>query len=148
MALKHKCTACNKEFEAPNYECRPGFYHVVPMKTYYSTADRLLVMWKTDKTLYDNSGGGRVVAVPGKNAQFNRGIFQTTDPEEQDYFDTFPDQCSYEEWEKARFTAEELLAKKQRELASAQRAIEESNELLKKLQAEAEAKKSKVTANA
>jgi hypothetical protein len=148
MALKHKCTLCNKEFEAPNYECRTGTYHTVAQKTYYSKADSMLVMWKTDKTLYDHSGGGRVVQMPGKNAKFVRGVFQTADPEEQDFFDTFNDLCTYEEWEQARFSSEELLAKKQRELEAAKRAVEETNELLKKLQAEAATKTTKVTANA
>jgi hypothetical protein len=134
---KYECLNCEKKFNGPGkgYICPEGTNqdsnHVVEAKKYFSASAGLLLQWKDDRRVPDNSGN--IVYVPGKSAQFIQGMFSTTDPEEQDYLNTYPGCITFEQWEEV-FIPEKLRnEKRDREAKSNKTVITQQNAELIKL---------------
>jgi hypothetical protein len=141
LTQEWKCTFCDKKFRAPHWYCKEGVNHQVESKTYYAPTEGLQVMWKTDRSYMSTAGDGTLVKVPGKTAQFVRGTFVTSDPEEQFFFDRYPGCITAEQWEDNHLTAQEKIRRQGDELNAAKRIIAEQNELLKAVKAGVEATK-------
>lgn len=145
------CVACGEKFQGPkgvSYLCKAGGddeKHEVESKTYFCPTQGLAVNWKKDVIGKDVMGNASVVA-SGRAINFAKGMFSTTDPEEQDYLDNYKGVVSFEEWERIN-VSEKLRAERSLRLAkAAQEELAGRNEELEKLKkqlAEAEAKLAK-----
>ena len=123
QSTKHTCTRCGKEFTAPNWKCEDGYPHQVPSKTYYVRTEGLTVF-------YGPVRGDQVQNRTRGVITFQRGTFQTTDPQQQEFLDSYHDCCSAEEWRDKHIDDKERaeLSKKKSE-----RLEKENNELLAKI---------------
>ena len=125
VAQAFTCTRCKKGFNAGEWHCKDGNRHAVPSKTYYVRGEGLSVHYGPVKgTDVQNHVRGVIT--------FVRGMYQTADPEQQEFLDTYPGCISSDEWRETHLDAKEkeVLAKN-----ATQRLQKENNELLAKIQA-------------
>jgi hypothetical protein len=140
------CEACGQIFAYPDFECskKPG-HHLVPLKTYYhlggghiqNIRDRNLftpmLNLKADRDIRDSTG--TISHQDGLIITFRpRGLYETTDPEEQYFLDHKVGVAQGPEglaaWEKMYLTTEQQLTKAKTQLEETQRQIREGNALL------------------
>lgn len=119
---KFNCENCDKGFTAGEWFCQSGVAHVVAAKTYYvmdAPADKKDVQaMKSSRLLMCNviperkvTAGAEVHTIPGRNVEFIRGMFSTTDPELQNALNSrnkvFQGEEGHQLWEKEYLTAAE-----------------------------------------
>jgi hypothetical protein len=122
------CLTCKKKFKGGNYECKEkaqGDIHDVEPKQYYSPSAGAQIQWKTDRSIQDTTGGGKIITLPGKSAQFIQGMYVSTDPEEQDFMDSYPGLITFEQWEELFVPEKMRNEKRDRELANAKKVLAE-----------------------
>lgn len=141
------CEVCGAEFAYPDFECpkQPG-HHTIEAKKYYhlggghiqSVRDRQLfapmLNMVADAEVLDKKTG-LTHHQDGLVITFNpRGLYETSDPEEQYHLDhkigvaQGPEGLA--EWEKMYLTTDQQLSKTKGELAEMQRQLREGNALL------------------
>jgi hypothetical protein len=140
------CEICGQTFRYPDFECskQPG-HHSLPTKTYYhlggghiqSIRDRNMftpmLNLKADRDIRDSTG---VIAhQDGLIVHFlPRGLYETSDPEEQYFLDhkngVAQGPEGLKEWEKMYLTTDQQLTKAKAQLEETQRQIREGNALL------------------
>ncbi len=153
-----KCTNCGKEVESPNFTCPTGEQHIVQPKRYYmddapvdpgpyvpgpggayvSAGMHLRDSQTTICNLVPSQRervGHEVIERPGRNVVFRRGIYETTDPEEQYYLDKRVKEgrglCSEARWEEVYLTEQQKIDIQRQKLNADMRRLEhERNDLL------------------
>ena len=150
MALqKFKCLDCEKEFKVGDYVCVTGVNHKVVSKRYYMSdaptiADAsgnvnkrdsatLILNIPPEKRTTGPDGNERVL--PGGSAQFIRGMYETSDPEQQYWLDQHKGMCTKKEWEAAYLNDREKMELDRMNFAAERQRFEsERNELLAQVQ--------------
>jgi hypothetical protein len=118
--VKYKCVGgeghCNKEFDAPHWECFAGQKHVVESKTYYMAdaphcdfqRDPNGLAYRTSRTelhaipedvRHDETG--KIIKSSYQPATFKQGRFETSDPQYQFFLEHGAARrslCTYERW--------------------------------------------------
>lgn len=152
MAQSWKCLNddCGKEFKAiEGFDCFPGQKHVVEAKTYYiadaPVGDDSGVSYRNSRTDVHNippetkvidAVSGQTKTQPGGYVTFVRGMFTTSDPEQQFYIEKLMGKSliSKDHWEQIYFSKREKEAMSASRTAAkeaeADRKLREANELL------------------
>lgn len=97
IAKKHTCIRCDEEFSAPNWNCADGQPHVVESKAYYIATKGLTVF-------YGPTRGDEVMNKVRDSVTFTNGTYTTTDPQAQEFLDTYPGCISQEKWQDLNYT--------------------------------------------
>lgn len=151
-----KCTDCEKEFRAGNWDCASGAGHRVEVKRYYmndaptvpALVNGQLVVNKRDSaTLVMNippeervkDAGGVERVIPGGAVQFIRGMYSTDNPREQFWLDKKKGIFSGDEgqkiWEAAYLNDQEKFEIERMQFEAARTRLEnERNSLLEQVQ--------------
>lgn len=153
-----KCEQCGTEVKAPDFECITGGNHIVKSKTYYmddapsdpgarapGTFIPLGLPLRDSQTQILNlvpskkvTRGHEVHEQMGRNVTFKRGIYETSDPEEQFYLELRQGKglVSYERWSEVYLTPQQKSDMKRASLEAELKRLEtERNSLLDQVQA-------------
>jgi hypothetical protein len=119
------CTRCGKDFRPPQWTCDDGYRHTVELKTYYVRTQGLSVH-------YGPVRGNQVQSKHRGVLTFVRGMYQTADPEQQEFLDQYKGCISAEEWRDINLDPKERDVMKKKH---AERLEKENNDLLSKIKA-------------
>ena len=154
MALQEfYCVDCEKKFKAGSFTCVTGRNHVVASKRYYMNDaptvvsivnGRPTVNKRDSMTMIQNipperrvmgpDGNERVI--PGGQVVFIRGMYETSDPEQQYWLDQHRGMCNEAEWQAAYLNEDERMELERMELAAERSRLEGMrNSLLEQEQA-------------
>ena len=94
--MKFVCTKCNAEFGPGAWECFPGERHEVAEKTYrigssipdFADRQKSRVSVYVTADIRKRDAQGNEFTDKARAVEFVRGIFTTTNPEDQFFFDT------------------------------------------------------------
>lgn len=146
------CLECDQDFKPPHWECAPGQKHTVTSKRYYMDDAPTVPEWR-DNRPYVNKGasqtlvlnippeatvrnGEEYMRVPGGTVLFIRGMFETSDPEQQFHLDRKPGLVSKERWTEVYLNDDEKLQIEKMAIAADRQRIEnERNDLLAQVKA-------------
>ena len=155
MALEQfYCLNCEKNFKAGNWTCVNGMNHSVANKRYFmndapsvvSIVNGRPTVNKRDsatqiqnippeKRVIGPDGNERII--PGGQVQFIRGMYETTNPEEQFWLNQHRGMCDEKTWQDAYLNEDEKLQLERMELAAERTRLEGmKNDLLSKVQAQ------------
>ena len=120
------CKRCGENFKAGDWECKDGSTHIVEKKTYYVRGVGLTTYYGGVIREPGNVGANRRAGV----ITFQKGTYQTEDAQQQEYLDTYPACCSFEEWKQTHIPEKEL---RELEKRGAERLAKENFDLLAKV---------------
>lgn len=129
------CKKCGKKFEVGDWDCKDGKMHEVAPKTYYSPVSSWRTYVAEERIITISNGQTRMT--PARAVDFVRGVYTTSNPEDQYALDNKEGLISAEDWRERFISQEERNKMKQRELELREkRLVEREQALLAKIKSQ------------